>query len=456
MSRKILTAMVACGAALGVLPTAALAQAQGQAESFLPQPSVPVAPNVPATTGAPLERGLSVADRARPELDPLGLRFDGFFFFPRLEVDELYNDNIFATRTGKTSDFITLLSPSFDLRSNFNRNAINLSAGLSQSLYASHSAENTTDGYATASGRLDVDGAHDFHGALNATRSHYDPGSTPNVPGNAAEPVKFNNYSATAGFEQTQLRIGYSADVTAARQEFEAVPRVGGGFIPQDDQNNNYLEAALRGSYEFVPGYQAFVRGAYNLRAYDHAAGNGVPIRDSQGFRIDVGARIDLTGVTFAEVYVGYLDQIYRASSFGTISGVDVGGRLVWNPTQLTSVTLNAARTVQDANTAALAFANGAVVNSPGYLESSVGVRVDHELLRNLLLNANASFVSDDFKGVNATDNYYLAGVGAKYLLNRNLYIGPSYQFQRLNSSGTNAFAPFTRNIIMLRLSTQL
>jgi hypothetical protein len=117
---------------------------------------------------------------------------------------------------------------------------------------------------------------------------------------------------------------------------------------------------------------------------------------------------------------------------------------------------LNATRTVQDANTAALAFANGAVVNSPGYLESSVGVRVDHELLRNLLLNANASFVSDDFKGVNATDNYYLAGVGAKYLLNRNLYIGPSYQFQRLNSSGTNAFAPFTRNIIMLRLSTQL
>ena len=47
MSRKILTAMVACGAALGVLPTAALAQAQGQTDSFLPQPSVPVAPNVP-------------------------------------------------------------------------------------------------------------------------------------------------------------------------------------------------------------------------------------------------------------------------------------------------------------------------------------------------------------------------------------------------------------------------
>lgn len=60
-----------------------------------------MAPNVP------LQGGLTVVDRPRPELDALGLRAGPWLFIRRAEVDEAYNDNIFATNSGTKSDQIT-------------------------------------------------------------------------------------------------------------------------------------------------------------------------------------------------------------------------------------------------------------------------------------------------------------------------------------------------------------
>jgi hypothetical protein len=456
IARNVASAViVALGslAVLGLSPSAAWAQLT---EPFLPVPPIPITPNVPPAQPVPLDRSLTIVDRPRPELDALGIRVGSFFFFPRFEVDEVYNDNIFATSSGNTGDFITLLAPSFDVRSNFSRNALNLGAGLGQSLYASNPNQDTTDAFVNATGRLDVDGAHDFHGGLRVEKLHEDIGSSPNVPGDAIEPIKYTQYTATAGFQQTKLRINYSADLSARRQEFDAVPGAGGGLLAQDANNNFAYEATLRGAYEFVPNYQGFVRGSYNIRRYDHGIGGGIPTLDSDGYRIDIGARVDLTGLIYGEAYIGYLEQDYRAGFFGTISGLDAGGRLVWNVTQLTSLTFKASRTVQDVNTTALAVAGIGLTNSPGYLETTIGASVDHELLRNLLLNGNVSLINDDFAGIQRTDNYLQAGIGAKYLLNRNLYIGPTYSFQHRESDGTSAINAFTRNIFLLRVSTQL
>lgn len=439
--------VLALGIAFGLTPSLALAQQQ--TEPFLPVPQLPVAPNVPVAPAVPLDQGKTVVDRPRPEFDPLGVRFGDFFFFPRGEVDESFNDNIFATNVGEKSDFITTLAPTFDIRSNLPTNAINLSAGAILSWYANNSNFNTQDAFANADGRLDVDNTHDFHGALRAARLHEDPGA-PTFPGNASQPVVYNTYEGTAGFSQTKLRVGYSADLTARREEYEAVPTFGGGLLPQSDRNNNAYEAALQGSYEFVANYRGFVRGALNYRDYDHAA-IGAPTRTSHGFRIDAGARIDITGVTYAELFAGYLQQDYQASSLGTVSGPDIGANVVWNATQLTSVTLKAERTIADAPASVVGG-----TASPAYFHSTAGVRVDHELLRNLLLDGQVAYANDDFQGINRTDNDYLVGAGAKYLLTRNLYLGADYAFEHRESSGTQAINPFSRNIIMLRLSTQL
>ncbi len=70
-------------------------------------------------------RGVTVTDRRRPELDPRGIRTAGFLFYPKFAVTEKYDDNIFSTETGEEDDFITIVSPSFWLRSNWRNHALN-------------------------------------------------------------------------------------------------------------------------------------------------------------------------------------------------------------------------------------------------------------------------------------------------------------------------------------------
>src|SRR5258708_35369993 len=130
--------MIACGLALSLAPVAAVAQT----EPMVPIPPLPVAPNVPVGPGVPLERGFTVVDRERPEVAPLGMRLGSWFFFPRAEVDELYNDNIFAGSGGPGSfngnDLLTARRPGLDPRSNFPNNPLNLSPRGRLSYYPRH------------------------------------------------------------------------------------------------------------------------------------------------------------------------------------------------------------------------------------------------------------------------------------------------------------------------------
>jgi hypothetical protein len=440
---------------LGVALAPAPVLAQVFTDPLVPVPAIPLSPAIPGAPGAPadqfLTRGVSVVGRPRPEYDPLGVHFGDFFFFPRIELDEAYNDNIFATQTGKTSAFITTLAPSFDLRSSLPQNAVNLSAGGAFIRYASHSTLNSDNGYVDGNGKLDFDNTHYFDGDLRAERSHIDLGE-PEVPGNAASPLFYTAYSALVGFHQYRLRIGYDATASVRREEYDAIQLIGGGFTPESQLNHFAYEFALRPYYEFSPGYQAYIRAAFNRRDYDHAQGNGVPILNSNGYRIDAGARVDLTGVTYVEGFIGYVAQDYQASTFGQIGGVDFGANAVWNVTQVTSLSLKAGRTVEDINTAVL----GGVANSPGFLETSAVLGIDHELLRNLLLHGSLNYTNDAFENITRVDNIYGATAGVKYLLNRHFYLGANYTYQRVNSSGQSAMTPFSQNIFLVRLSTQL
>src|SRR5262249_31348041 len=103
--------------------------AAAQFDPFLPVPIPPVGPAQPAPQTIAPQRGQAVTDRPRPEFDALGVRITEFFFYPRLELDESYNDNIFATRSGTTSDFITDLKPRLDIVSNFGQHALNVRMG---------------------------------------------------------------------------------------------------------------------------------------------------------------------------------------------------------------------------------------------------------------------------------------------------------------------------------------
>lgn len=427
---------------VGLSPLVAVAQVT---EPLLPAPPPPTLPQIPAEPGQPIPAGQTVTERPRPELDPIGLHIGDFFWFPRVELDEAYNNNIFATSTSTSSDLITVLQPSFDLMSSLPQNAINLHGGAALQYYARHSAQDTADFFVRTDGRLDVTAGSNFYGGAQIAQSHI-ARTSPDSPGNAAEPVTFTSYMANAGYTQTGLRVGYQAELAVNSVRYNAVRLTGGGIAPEGSADVDVYQAVVRGNYEFIPDYRGYIRFAENLRIFPNNLA-GVPSFNSQGYRADLGLEILPYGFVHGEIYAGYLSQDFRVSSLGSISAPDAGARLAWNVTRLTTLTFNASRAVNTTNPA--------IGNGTGYLTSVATLNVDHELLRNCLLNANVGYEIDEFKGISRTDDAFSAGAGVKYLVNRNLYLSGTYNYQQRSSSGTAGVSPFAQSIVMLRASAQ-
>jgi hypothetical protein len=436
-----------CLLVIGMLPMCAVAQITEPLLPLLPAPAPPTAPQAPAVAPPTTFAGETVTSRLQPEFAPLGLHLGEFFWYPRAELDESYNSNIFATTTSPTSDLITAFSPSFDLVSIFPRSSFDLSGGAMFQDFAAHPSQNTQTGTVSASGGLSVTSGSLLY--ANAQVSHpYISYGSPNSPAAIAEPVTYWNYAARAGFAQGGRRISYGVDVGVAAAQYNAAPLVGGGVSPQSSQNSLIPDAALHASYEIAPDYLGYIRidgSRYNyLRAVSAA--------NSTTYRIDLGLQILPRHVIFGNVYAGYLVQNYTQSSLGSTPFPDYGGELVWTVTTLTTLTFDGLRTfVTGTPATTTTITTGPAGN--GYLVSSVGVRADHELLRNLLLTLNATYENDNFQGITRTDNVYSAGAGFRYLVNRFLFLGGSFSYYQRSSTASGS--SYTQNVVMLRVGTQ-
>jgi hypothetical protein len=454
---------------VGLLPLSAVAQIT-EPLLLIPYATPPTAPQLPGAPGEqPTYAGQTVTERARPEFDPIGLRLGDFFWFPRAELDESYNSNIFATTKNPTYDLITAFQPGFDLLSIFPRSSLNFHGSSVVQVYADHPAQNTQDGLLNVDGRIDVTEGSSFYGSAQVAHQNIAYGS-PNSPigssistGNVSQPVTYWDYIARAGYTQGLRRFSYQVDIATESVQYNAAPLVGGGVLPQSSNDATISEAALRANYELVPDYLGYVRASGSLYNYwrttpgtpatDTSPGTPGGIRpNSKLYRVDVGLKILPRHIIYGDVYVGYLIQNF-ASNLGSTSSPDFGGRLVWNVTPLSTLTFRGVRSAVTGTPS-----NGTTVLAPGtagngYLASIVAVSGDHELLRNLLVNVNASYESDSFQGISRNDNVFTAGAGLRYLVNRNLFLGGTFSYQQRSSS--LAGASFTQNIVMLRLGTQ-
>ena len=73
----------------------------------------------------------SPSARAAENYNPTGVTVGSFRLFPLLELDEVYNDNIYATSYGTpglTSSFIQIVRPSLQLRSDWSNHMLNFFA----------------------------------------------------------------------------------------------------------------------------------------------------------------------------------------------------------------------------------------------------------------------------------------------------------------------------------------
>ena len=422
---------------LSLLPLDAFAQIT---ESLLPYPATPRTPQEQPSAFA-----------------PIGLRVGDFFWFPRAELDEAYNSNIFATSTRPSSDLITALTTSFDLRSNFSSNSLNAHGTSLLQAYADHSAQNTQDGVISADGTLDVTAGSYLYGTAQVAHQHIAYGS-PNSPGSIAEPVTYWDYTATAGYVQGGRRFSYDVDVGVTSLQYNAAQLVGGGVLPQSSQDGTASTAAVTGRYEIIPDYLGYVRVAGSLFDYWHTV-PGETRPNFTTYRVDLGLQIlPRNHIIYGDAYAGYLVQNFAQSRFGSTSTPDFGGDLTWSITPLTTLTftgLTTFNTGTPGNSAFITVTPGTSILTVGnsYLSRVFSAGVNHQLLPNLQLGLTGTYLNDTFQGMSRVDNVFIVNATVRYQVNRNLYLGGDVYYAQ--QSSTAAGASFSQNIFTLRAGTQ-
>lgn len=389
------------------------------------------------------DRNISVSQRPHPEYQALGAHVGSFTLFPKLTTTVESNDNIYAQDATTTSDTVWHVQPEVDLVSNWNRHSLAFYARGSLNRYSSHDTENTDDYGVGAIGRLDV--TRDAHVDGGASYSYNtEPRTSPNSPTGSLEPTRYGLTSANIGATKDLNRLRLSTRVDYAKFNYEDTRSLV-GTIDQDYRDRTQTSLMGRADYAVSPDTALFLEVVGNKRDYRLDKPVVALTRDSSGVQVLAGANFELGAVTRGEIGVGYLKQDYSDPSLKDVSGFGARAQVEWFPTQLTTVTLTGARTVEES----------ANLTSAAYLSNNVGVKVDHELLRNVLLTASVAGGKDEYQGIDRNDKRLNAGLSGTYLLNRNVGVTVGYTYAKQTTSGLQKGAAFEVNKVGATLTLQ-
>jgi hypothetical protein len=293
---------------------------------------------------------------------------------------------------------------------------------------AIHQTEDSEEAGVGLTGRLDVTDVDSLSGFASYSREAQDR-SDPDDAGQRKVSL-FDRYVAQTRYGHQFTRFAVRVDARLQRLDYVY------GF--DDDRDRNDFRIGPRFSYAISPSLSAFIEGSYLDRRYDSAVDvNGID-RNSQTYEALAGFAFDLGPVMTGEIAAGAFHTEFDDPNFDAITEPAIEGSLQWNVTELTTVRGRVAR-------------EASVTTQPGTSEkvvSHASLRVDHEVLRNVVLGAQIDFRNEDFQGDDRVDNRLDVQVGASYLVNRNASVSLGYQHR--NRMSNEETEDFSENIIRL------
>lgn len=382
-------------------------------------------------------------DRADDAYQPKGVKLGSYLAFPDFSIQESYNDNIYATENDARGDFITKLTPSVKLRSQFDRHMLNFAGEIEQLLYKKYDDDNQFNATASVDGRLDIGASSELTAFTTAYRQHEDRASPDAVDGE--EPTPYLGSTTRIGGKTVDGRWVYTLGGSLQTLDYEDVQSSDGSTISNDGRDRKVYETTARVGYEMFPGYFAVSELSANWRAYDQSVNAGGVDRSSNGYRAEAGVGVDLSRLIRGDFLVGYLSQNYDDPTLTDPSGFSVQSVFNWTPTAQTLVVLGLKREVVETTnaTASAIFRNG----------SSVLFR--HEIWRNLIASAFGRVDYDQYEGRDGDSWTYEARSSITYVLNPNVYTSAELSYRQRDASGGVANS-YDQTVASVRLGLRM
>ncbi len=406
-------------------------------------------PSVPGFGDQP---GVTVTSRLRPDYAPIGIHIGGFTLLPELSETTGYDSNVTGTNQPHGS---AVVNTDGDLRafSNWGANSLGGELTVHNSDFLQQSNQSFTSWSASVGGTYDAG-----HDTLSVGYIHLNLIQTPrdlDVP-QLDQPIAYRVDDVHLSYDKrfNRLSVQPGIEITSYRYDNGTV---GGSRFNQDFRNRVMFVPNVVVSYELFPGSDiVFVMKDADAHYVNQTA--GIPTLGFNDLSALGGISYD-TGLVKFRFLAGYETRHFVSQQYATISAPILEGSMTWTPTGLTTVTATAARYIQDSTSEA----------TVGYTETALKLSVDHELYRNVLLNANVTYLTDTYPGSGSgSQSYYQLGGGVTWLINRNLQLVASYQYSNRQNNGSSvgfASSPmsegafgnsYTENAFLLQLRVRL
>lgn len=377
----------------------------------------------------------AVTDRSQPDFDPEPVRLGAFSVRPALVAGVSYSDNVYFAGDNEESGVNGRLGVEVSGDTLWSVHSLGFDVSAFRNEFFDQGDESNNDLRARLRGRLDVTRSFSLGGSVFyedrvEPRTDFINEFSPDAP------IGLTIHGATVDANYVNDRVRWTNGAGIREEDYENGREIGSGLpIDQSYRDRTVMDARSRLSYAVSPNFAVYGQATYQDSNYDtlQFIGGQLRSRDSKGYTVSGGVDFELNALIRGDIAVGYLNETKDDSFFRDVSGLSVDGRVQWFPTQLTTVTLTGGRRVSDTG----AF------DAPTALDTNFGVRVDHELRRNIIVSANARYSVYDLEESTRKDDNTEFGVSAIYKMNPRVHFNAFVnRFDRDTSGASAIVAP--------------
>lgn len=401
------------------------------------------AQNVSASpsAGTQFDRGRTIAvdQRVQAGYEELGTNAGGFVIYPRIQAQAAYDDNVRAGDVDRQGDAAFVLQPSVRAVSDWSRHQLGLNATATLTRFAKLQTENSEAFAVEGQGRYDAGDDIRLFGSLGYRRD-VERRSAPGALRDSVRPAAYNTATAIAQATWQGNRLRLSATGTAARIVYGDVTTVEGVVFNSQELNRSRYQAGVRADYAVSADVAVLVSGTVSKTDYNRPVDALSPDRTARRAELLGGVSFEFTDSLRGEVALGYITQNFRNPGIRDFSGFGGRAHVDYFPTRLTTVKLDAARTLEEAGNPL----------APTYRRTHIGVRVDHELYRYVIVSAFADYETDRFELPARAERRPHLGLSGQYLVDRHVTLFARYDHLRVTTRPAELGRRLTDNAISL------
>jgi hypothetical protein len=330
------------------------------------------------------------------------------------------DSNIYNVASGKTADTIGVVDSDFRLDTSFLRHFAELAGGVGLKRYGKTTAEDTTTYYGSAKGRLDLGDRITVDADGGFWRDYEMRGTAGDVFA-TDRPVLYNRRQVHARIARSGGTLELALEGSLRTQDYLDASSQG-VRIDLHYRDATVRQGALEAQYRLSPAIRLYAELDGNEVAY--AQNLGYP-RDSHGYAVLAGIHLKVTSLIDMEAAAGYMRQTFDTPGTPPVSGINYRLTATWTPTPMWRIIASGRRDV-DASP---------LSNSPAIVRSTLDFRAQRALGDRVLIEAAASYIKEEYQGLNLNDQRVEGNAGVHYRLTSNIGVLAQVGYRRQTAS---------------------